>query len=439
LIFVRHIGYNQKRRKTESVRAEQIKEKYSLMKHFTKAGVTLALSMAFGALIFGAGQVTHRAASATTSPLPSNDKIIRFIRERYGVPDKVPMSVDPFHDSTDPEFLEAYVTSDDGQNAPGSKKSTDICVSKDGRYLVVSYVPVGAMGISAFLPIGTESKEELARRVHDVFRLPESVKLTVGAYKSSTLPDFLQAQLTLDDGKTKSTPDAWVTRDRRFLVLGTIYDLNVDLVKLAQHTLVIENQPSTGPKTAPVTIVEFADYLCPTCARAHDFLVKNLLPTYGDKVRIVFKEFPLPNHEPATSIAAVASQCAYRTNPANFLQFRTLVYQHQAEIEALQGNASRVRDMLLEYGQQAGIDRAQLAGCVDSKATLPRVEANLKEGKAVSVNSTPTFFINGRMQVGAQPEAFYAAVDEALADAKKKSPVAQHEQGPRPSPTTKKD
>jgi len=143
------------------------------------------------------------------------------------------------------------------------------------------------------------------------------------------------------------------------------------------------------------------------------------LPTYTGKVRVIFKEFPLAFHEFAMP-AAIADQCAYRINPADYLPYRTLVFQHQGEFEAIKANASAVRDKLLDYGQEAGIDKVELAGCVDSKASLPKIEANMKEGKALDVNSTPTFFINGRIMVGAEPESFYKAVEAALEEAKKK-------------------
>ncbi|MGD0694405.1 MAG: thioredoxin domain-containing protein [Terriglobia bacterium] len=404
-----------------------------MKRHLAKALGLAAVLLPLGGLYLAANHPPRRTVSATSPQTPSNEQIIRFIRDRFGVPEKVAMSLDPFHASVNPNFLETYITSDDGQNSATSKKSTDICVSKDGRYLVVSYVPVGAMGTSAFLPF--TDPNDVSRRIRDIFRIPESVRVTVGPPKASPFPDFFKASLTVGEGKNQSTPEAYVSRDHRYFVLGTVYDLGVDPVQAALHTLVLENQPSVGPKNAPVTIVEFSDYECPSCARAQEFLAKNLLPTYGDKVRIIFKEFPLPMHEFGLS-GAIASQCAYRTNPANFEQYRNLVYSHQPEIEAVKGDASRVREMFLEYAQQAGIDRLQFAGCVDSKATLQRVDDNKKEGDKLSVNSTPTFFINGRMLVWGGPEAFYSAVDQALEQAKKKSPTA-HQRAPRPTQAKK--
>jgi protein-disulfide isomerase len=82
-------------------------------------------------------------------------------------------------------------------------------------------------------------------------------------------------------------------------------------------------------------------------------------------------------------------------------------------------NAANVRDLVLSYGEQLGVDRLRLAACVDAKSTLPRIEESVKEGQAVGVQSTPTSFINGKMVVGMPTiDAYYKDIDEALKAAK---------------------
>ena len=91
-----------------------------------------------------------------------------------------------------------------------------------------------------------------------------------------------------------------------------------------------------------------------------------------------------------------------------------MVFQNQSSI-----NATNVRDLLLGYGEQLGVDRVRLAGCIDSKAALPRIEENQREAKALNLQFTPTCFVNGRIIVGMpSADAYYKAVDEALRDAK---------------------
>ncbi|HEV2349439.1 MAG TPA: thioredoxin domain-containing protein [Terriglobia bacterium] len=350
---------------------------------------------------------------------PSSDKIIQYIREKFGVPGSTAVILDPFHSSPDPEFLDTIVSVDDGKSTAASKKSSEISVSKNGHYLVMGFLAVGGASPSSIVPLGSGGVNDIPRGVQEAFRLAPSITVSKGLIRTSPFPNFFVTTITADNAGKKSTLDAYVTLDHKFLVLGNIYDLSVDPRMKALHTLILQNQPETGPRNAPVTIVEFADLECPTCARAHELLEKTILPTYAGKVRVIFKEFPIQYHEFAMP-AAIADQCAYRINPADYLPYRTLIFQHQGEFEAIKANASAVRDLLLNLGQQAGINNVELAGCMDSKASLPRIEANLKEAKALDVNSTPTFFINGRTMIGAAPDIFTQAIEEALLDSRKK-------------------
>ena len=360
-----------------------------------------------------------RSGGKTGTTAPSSDKVIQFIRAKYGVADSMSMVLGPYRDSADPQFYDSTVTVDDGQNTQNSKRSSEISVSKDGRYLVMSRVPSTGPGASSFFPLKGGTKEDIAREIHEAFHLPANMTETVGAPQGSTVPNFLKTTVTVDDGKHKTPVETFVSKDHRFIVIGDIFDLSLDPRREAMRNLILQNQPETGSRNAPVTIVEFADLECPTCSRAHDFLETQFLPKYQGKVRLVFKEFPLVVHEWAMP-AAIANQCAYRINPSHYIPYRTSIFQHQAGFEAIKTNSSAVRDLLMDLGQQVGIDKVQLEGCFDSKASLPRIEVNLKEATALNVSSTPTFFINGRIMIGLIPGVFTQAVDEAIADAGRK-------------------
>jgi protein-disulfide isomerase len=108
--------------------------------------------------------------------------------------------------------------------------------------------------------------------------------------------------------------------------------------------------------------------------------------------------------------AAIADQCAFEINPSTYLPLRTAIFRSQQLI-----NITNLRDTLLTYGEQAGLDKVQLAGCLDSKASLPRIQRDMAEAKRIEVTSTPSVFINGRLMVGLPSEdAYYQAIDEAL-------------------------
>jgi protein-disulfide isomerase len=188
----------------------------------------------------------------------------------------------------------------------------------------------------------------------------------------------------------------------------------VDPRQHALRTINTANQPSLGSAAAAITIVEYSDLQCPMCSRMHDFLENDVLKKYAGKVQVVFKEFPIPSIHDWTLTASVANQCVYQISPPMYVPYRSLIYKNQASI-----NATNVRDLMISYGEQLGVDRLRLAACIDSKASLARVEANFREGQSVGVQSVPTTFVNGKMIIGMPTiDVFYKTLDEALRAAK---------------------
>lgn len=247
--------------------------------------------------------------------------------------------------------------------------------------------------------------------------------ISVGPLTPSIFPGFLKTTVTVEAGKNKSSEDFYVTNDGDYLIEGKVFGLNGNPQQQVERLIKTQGAPSTGPANAPVTIVEYADLECPMCAEMQQFLEKQLLPKYGSKVRVVFKEYPLFSIHPWAVAAAVANECAYRINPADYVPYRTLIFENQDAITnavkaktTAADSAQALRSELLDFGAQAGIDRTQLAACYDGKQTLSAVQQDYVEGQRLGVNSTPTFFINGKMESGALPPAdFFKVVDEALA------------------------
>ncbi len=329
-----------------------------------------------------------RAATGLASP----EKIVQYVRDRFNVPESVKLTAEPLRNSQFPVFLQTTVTSDDGKE----KRANNFFITRDGRCFV--------WGNVFALPQG--STDEIIRCVREVTKLPPQTELKLGTFNETVYPQFLKGVITASDGKNARTAEIFITKDRRTGILGIVLPFREDFVRGLIKT---KNVPSLRPSNALVTVVEYADLQCPTCARLHEFLEKELLPKYGDKVRVIFKEFPLPWHD-WSSAAAVANECAYQINPSAFPGYRTLIFANQNTI-----NASNVRERLLALGDDAGVDRSRLTACIDSKASLSRVEAARQEGKNLGINGTPTTFVNGRIIAGLAPQAtYYKIVDEAL-------------------------
>ncbi len=346
-----------------------------------------------------------RASESESSPLA--DKVLRFIREQYGVLDSVKMTLSAFAKSDFAEFESATLTVDDGKQP----RTQSLSVSKGGQLLLLGNL----------FKLGADPKGDIVRDVRETFKVPAATEVTVGPFKSSSVPNFYSATVTATNGKQKQSQDFYVTKDYHLLVLGSVFRLDVDLRSEALRTISLQNVPYEGSASASVTIVEYADLQCPTCARLHAFLKDDLLPKYGNRVKVVFKEFPIVAIHEWALTGALANECAYQIDPKVFFPYRTLIFQHQNEI-----NAINARDLLIEYGAQVGLDPMRLAGCIDSKASLPRIEESTREAQKLGINSTPTSFINGRRAVGTVPEAFYKEVEEALREKTSRRPTTGH-------------
>lgn len=157
-----------------------------------------------------------------------------------------------------------------------------------------------------------------------------------------------------------------------------------------------------GPKAAKVTIVEFSDFQCPFCQKAGP-LLKQIEETYGKDVAIVFKHQPLPFHDRAMD-AAIAFQAANKQGKAWQLHDKMFANQQALSVADLE-----------RYAKEIGLDVARFKKDMADPKVKDEVLADQKVAGSVGANGTPTFFINGRQIVGAQPfEQFKAIIDEEL-------------------------
>jgi protein-disulfide isomerase len=158
-----------------------------------------------------------------------------------------------------------------------------------------------------------------------------------------------------------------------------------------------------GPATAKVTVVAFSDFQCPYCAQAHE-TVHQIRERYSDKVRIIFRHFPLPFHEHAR----LAAQAALAANAqGKFWPFHDRMFQHQNALD---------RKSLEGYAQELGLDVAAFRKGIDERQFEPQLEADVALARSVSVDGTPTMFVNGRRADNATEfDAVAPLIDAALA------------------------
>ena len=193
-------------------------------------------------------------------------------------------------------------------------------------------------------------------------------------------------------------------REIREQYVGTLKSKTTVRVLLdpPRQTVATEGSPAKGPANAPVEIVEFSDFQCPYCLRAAP-TVTQVLKTYGDKIRFVYRHYPLPNH-PNARPAAEAAACA--AEQGKFWPYHDRLFGD--------GNKLGPTDLKRDAAE-LGLDTAKFDACVDSHKLKATVDADLQAGVDAGVDGTPAFFINGRMISGAQPfDVFKRIIDEEL-------------------------
>jgi protein-disulfide isomerase len=150
-----------------------------------------------------------------------------------------------------------------------------------------------------------------------------------------------------------------------------------------------EGSPSRGPKEASVTIVEFSDFQCPSCSRLSKTF-NEVLAKYGDKVRLVYRQFPLSQIHPFAEKAAEASLCAAEQD--HFWELHDLMFETQNELKGsdLEAKAAKLK-----------LDSGAFHNCLTSSKYAQKVQQDQREGYTLGVAATPVLFINGRYLSGA--------------------------------------
>jgi protein-disulfide isomerase len=171
--------------------------------------------------------------------------------------------------------------------------------------------------------------------------------------------------------------------------------------------------PMWGKRDAPVTVVIYSDYQCPFCSRVEPTL-QQVRETYGpDKVRLVWKNNPLPFHQNAKPAAEAAQGVFAMAGNDAFWKFHDNAFKNQGALGT---------DSYVKWAQEAGVkDATAYKAGLDSHKWADKVDRDLSDGKAAGVQGTPSFYVNGVFINGAQPfENFKKTIDQELDKAKAK-------------------
>jgi protein-disulfide isomerase len=215
----------------------------------------------------------------------------------------------------------------------------------------------------------------------------------VGPPTPSPITDLLKVPVTVSMGGQSDTAVVYVSKTGNFLLRGELTDMSVDPFAEVRSKLHAGDSPSMGPDDAKVTLIEFADFECPSC-RQLDHVLRELLPRHPE-VRLVFKHYPLTDIHPWAMTAAIASQCAYQQNPAAFWKIHDAIFDAQDAI-----SPSNAPDKLQALATQVGLNPDTYKACMINPETVNQVKRTIEEGHTLTISATPTTFVNNRRVVG---------------------------------------
>tara|TARA_B100000886_G_C20380960_1_gene473904 strand:- start:51 stop:1121 length:1071 start_codon:yes stop_codon:yes gene_type:complete len=202
-------------------------------------------------------------------------------------------------------------------------------------------------------------------------------------------------------GKTKDIVDSWMNQK----IAKSPVEVYFSEPQQPVFNVKVGDAPILGNKDAKVTLVEYSDFQCPYCAKGSK-IMHELKKKYGDKVKVAFKNFPLPFHKQAKG-AALAGLCANEQGRDYFWRLHDYMFDNQSKLDS--------KNLKKVAANFKGFNKTKFNDCVDKSKYMAKVDADIAEGRDLGVKSTPTFFLNGKIVSGALPiEEFSKLIEQEL-------------------------
>jgi protein-disulfide isomerase len=215
-----------------------------------------------------------------------------------------------------------------------------------------------------------------------------------------------------------------------FLVIGTLLGMNIStddgITETQLRTILNEaladvgtqtqtttsfadDDPYLGPEDAPVTVVEFSDFLCPFCGRHFNQTLTPLMENYDGLVRYVYRDLPVIGGQISVN-SALASECA--DDQGEFWPYHELLFENQ---DALNTDVSSLNNLLVGYAEELELDVEQFETCLEDQLHIGDIFTDMNVAQNNGATGTPAFFVNGQFISGAQPyEVFASLIDAEL-------------------------
>ncbi len=284
-----------------------------------------------------------------------------------------------------------------------------------------------AVGCRAQSPASPELERSVEKQVLATFNLPPYVDVKVTERKpSEEFAGYDKLTVVLAFGDQSQTKEFLLSKDGKTLISMKKMDLTRDPQAEMMAKIDLQGRPVRGNKDAKVTVVVYDDFECPYCSRMHQTL-NDVLKSYGDRVRVVYKDFPLKEIHPWAERAAIDSECLAKADGSAYWDFADTVHANGREIQGehspVGAQLAAVDRITLEVGKRHSMDAAALESCVKTQARTA-LDASMKEADALGVESTPEVIVDGMKMEGAVPEdEFRAVLDKQLKDVGQAAPL----------------
>ena len=293
-----------------------------------------------------------------------------------------------------------------------------------------------------------EVRQRIERQVRNSAELSPSAEIKVSDPKPSEFGSWDLVTVDVNDQGEKKSYSFLLSKDGKTLVHYNKFDISTDPNAKVMSQIDLTGRPVRGNKDAKVTVAVFDDFQCPYCARMYDTLFNDVMKRYGDKVKVVYKDFPLYSIHPWAVRAAENANCLLAQSPDAFWQFSDQVHENQGTISRDEAAAREADDkesakagkdaakdskdpkptaeqkvrntgldkIATDIGAKNKLDMAKLHAC-QAEHNTDSIRTSLGEGQRLGVSATPTLFINGeRLEGAGDASDLEAVLNRALKD-----------------------
>lgn len=287
-----------------------------------------------------------------------------------------------------------------------------------GRLLLLPFFFLAVLSAGAQAPqaatqtAASPTQAQLERKVEtflrELFAWGPTFQVKLGPFTEAAVPGFYEVPIEVTVGGQSDTGTVFLSKAGRFMFRGEIQEVSADPFASNRAHLHLDGNPSKGPSGARVTVVEFSDFQCPHC-REFSKILREVAPKYP-QVRFVFKDFPLTQAHPWAMTAALAVRCVYIQSPEAFWAVQDAIFENQDAI-----TPENAWNKMLAFATHVGVQPDAFRACMISPEAKQAVEANMADGHALKVGSTPTIFVNGRPLAGGPQDLLEQYINYELA------------------------